>query len=74
MIGQIKSMKLGEPFGFIKPDDKRQKEHFFHISGCIEFEGIRADYIAGDNIRVEFDSVEGKDGKRRAENVRRIYV
>jgi CspA family cold shock protein len=65
MKGAIKKLVLERGFGFIKPDDGGA-DVFFHCTALPEksqFDGLK------EGQRVEFDQVEGKEGKPKGVNV-----
>lgn len=73
MQGIIRSVELRKPFGFIRAIGT--DDHFFHHDDCIgdTFYAIKADYLKGIEVKVEFESIRNGDKGMRAQNVQVIY-
>jgi len=71
MKGKVTKFEKAKGWGFITPDNKDSnngKDVFVHYSG-IEGEGYR-NLTPGDSV--EFNIVDGKNGKPEARNVRKV--
>ena len=64
--GTVKWFNTTKGFGFIAPDDGG-KDIFVHIS-AVEQSGMTG---LADNQKIEFDLIEGRDGRQMAGNLRR---
>ena len=64
--GTVKWFNTTKGFGFIAPDDGG-KDIFVHIS-AVEQAGMTG---LADDQKVEFDLLEGRDGRQMAGNLRR---
>jgi len=64
--GTVKWFNTSKGFGFIAPDDGG-KDIFVHIS-AVEQSGMTG---LADNQKIEFDMVEGRDGRKMASNLRK---
>ena len=66
--GKIKKLVENKGFGFITPTDgtNGNKDVFFHCSALTN--GVKFDDLNEDD-KVTFDLVDGKEGKKKAENV-----
>lgn len=63
--GTIKKLVMERGFGFIKPDEGGD-DIFFHCSALpqkSDFDGLN------ENLRVTYDTADGRDGKPKAVNV-----
>lgn len=65
--GTVKWFNTTKGFGFIAPDDGGS-DVFVHIS-AVEQAGLTG---LADNEKVEFDLVEGRDGRTMAGNLRKV--
>ncbi len=64
--GTVKWFNTTKGFGFIAPDDGG-KDIFVHIS-AVEQAGMTG---LADNQKVEFDLIQGRDGRQMAGNLRK---
>jgi CspA family cold shock protein len=64
--GTVKWFNTTKGFGFIAPDDGG-KDIFVHIS-AVEQSGLTG---LADNQKIEFDLIEGRDGRQMAGNLRK---
>ena len=64
--GTVKWFNQEEGFGFIAPDDGG-KDIFVHIS-AVEQSGLTG---LADNQKIEFDLINGRDGRQMAGNLRK---
>ena len=64
--GTVKWFNTTKGFGFIAPDDGG-KDIFVHIS-AVEQSGMTG---LADNQKIEFDLIEGRDGRQMARKLRR---
>ena len=64
--GTVKWFNTTKGFGFIAPDDGG-KDIFVHIS-AVEQSGMTG---LADNQKIEFDLIEGRDGRQMAGNLRK---
>lgn len=62
--GKVKWFNTGKGFGFIAPDDGG-KDIFVHIS-AVEQSGLTG---LADDQPIEFDLIEGRDGREMAGNL-----
>lgn len=65
--GTVKWFNTTKGYGFIAPDDGG-KDVFVHIS-AVEQAGLTG---LADNQKVEFDLIEGRDGRTMAGNLRKL--
>ena len=64
--GTVKWFNTAKGYGFIAPDDG-SKDIFVHIS-AVEQAGMAG---LADDEKVEFDMIEGRDGRKMAGNLRK---
>ena len=64
--GTVKWFNTTKGYGFIAPDDGG-KDIFVHIS-AVEQSGLTG---LADNQKIEFDMIEGRDGRKMAGNLRK---
>ena len=64
--GTVKWFNAQKGFGFIQPEDGG-KDIFVHIS-AVEQSGLTG---LADNEAVEFDLIEGRDGRQMAGNIKK---
>ena len=64
--GTVKWFNTTKGYGFIAPDDGG-KDIFVHIS-AVEQSGMTG---LADNQKIEFDMIEGRDGRTMAGNLRK---
>ncbi len=65
--GTVKWFNTTKGYGFIAPDDGG-KDVFVHIS-AVEQAGLTG---LADNQKIEFDLIEGRDGRTMAGNLRKL--
>ena len=65
--GTVKWFNTTKGFGFIAPDDGG-KDIFVHIS-AVEQAGMTG---LADNQKIEFDLIQGRDGRQMAGNLRKV--
>ena len=65
--GTVKWFNTSKGYGFIAPEDGG-KDIFVHAS-AVEQSGIAG---LADNQKIEFDLIEGRDGREMAGNLRKV--
>ncbi|QQA41625.1 cold-shock protein [Pelagovum pacificum] len=66
-LGTVKWFNTTKGYGFIAPDTGG-KDVFVHIS-AVEQAGLTG---LADNQQIEFDLIEGRDGRQMAGNLRKV--